>query len=209
MYNVYWIKYKNHTDPYKEGYIGISNDVKSRFRYHSGEKSSDNPILFKAIMKGAELTLLEQVGSKEEALELEKKFRPLPNIGWNIIAGGISPPSQKGKKFKRLKTKKHSEDTKLLMSQQRQGTKWWNNGEKNLRSDVQPEGYVLGRLVKYDYKLSEQGKLNLGKSGKKISTPYGIFNTIREAANVLNLTEDKIYYKLKKEKFTDWFYIKN
>lgn len=209
MYQIYWIKYLNQTNPYSEGYIGISNNVKSRLRYHSSIKSSDNLILFRAIKKGADLVILETVDTKEEALLREINYRPSARIGWNIIPGGISPPSQKGRLYPgKRKDKKHLDSTKKLMSEQRKGTKWWTNGDKNIRSHNTPDGFVEGRTVKYKYNLTEAGKKNIGKSGIEISTPYGNFPSIASASKHLNIKSDVISYRLKKEKYNEWNFLR-
>lgn len=207
MYQIYWIKYPNQNNPYTEGYIGISNNVKSRFKYHSSKKRSDNPILFGAIQKGADLVILETVETKEEALTREIQYRPTARIGWNIIPGGISPPSQKGRSYPSpMNNKKHLESTKKLMSEQRKGKKWWTDGNKNIRAHICPDGFKEGRTVNYNYNLTEKGKKNLGRAGKNITTPHGKFKTIREASNKLKLTEDQITYRLKSKKYFDWEY---
>lgn len=209
MYYIYWIKYKNHTDPYSEGYIGISNNIKSRFRYHSNKNCSDNPILLSAIQKGAEITLLETVQTKEEALNKEIVYRPSPRIGWNIISGGVSPPNQKGRSFiGGMKNKKHTKETKKLMSQQRLGMKWWTNGNKNTKTFECPEGFTLGRTIKYDYNLSDKGREKIGKAGKAITTPFGNFDTIRNASKNLKMTEDQIAYRVKSKKYNEWNYLR-
>lgn len=206
MYQIYWIKYQKHQNPFKEGYIGISNNVKSRFRYHSNKKCSDNPILFRAIQKGAEIVVLETVKTKEQALLREIVYRPHSKIGWNIIPGGVSPPSQKGRSYpSHMKNKKHLDSTKKLMSEQRKGTKWWTNGEKNIRSRECPQGFKLGRTVNYEYKLSEEGKKNIGRSGMSINTPHGLFQSISSACKQLNVKRNFINHRIKSNKFKDWF----
>jgi predicted GIY-YIG superfamily endonuclease len=74
MYSVYWIKYKNHTDPYCEGYIGISKDPSKRFKEH--KNSRDNNKVKGAIKNGADIEILRDNLSLTEALELEKSYRP-------------------------------------------------------------------------------------------------------------------------------------
>ena len=43
----------------------------------------------------------------------------------------------------------------------------------------------------------------IGKSGKRISTPYGTFETITEASKKLNISWDKVSYRIKSKKYID------
>lgn len=40
----------------------------------------------------------------------------------------------------------HTEETKRKMSEDRRGRRWWNNGEIEMKTHQQPEGFVRGRL---------------------------------------------------------------
>lgn len=210
MYYVYWIKYFNHSDPYKDGYVGITNNPKKRFKYHSNIKSSDNPILLNAIKKGAEIYEIHTVCSKEEALKLEEMYRPHESIGWNIIKGGSAPPSQKGKKFGShhgFKGGHHTNEHKQKMSMFFKQQKWYNDGTINKRSISCPEGFVEGRLVYKSPNLSTEGRKKIGRAGKAISTPFGTFNTIRAASITLDIKENKVSYYVHNSKYCDWYFI--
>lgn len=143
MYSLYWIKYKNYTDPYKEGYIGISNEPLRRFKEHKSSK--DNNKVKGAIENGADIEILFNNLSITEAMELEKSYRPKELIGWNLCEGGQLPPSKKGYKYKEGKqilvgehrtdsqkesSKKHSE----LMK----GRTPWNKGKSGFRGPIKP-----------------------------------------------------------------------
>ena len=45
----------------------------------------------------------------------------------------------------------------------------------------------------------------IGKSGKRISTPYGTFETITEASKKLNISWDKVSYRIKSKKYIEWY----
>lgn len=143
MYSVYWIKYKNHIDPYYEGYIGISKSPSKRFNEH--KNSRDNNKVKGAIKNGADIEILCDNLSLTEALELEKSYRPKELIGWNLCEGGQLPPSKKGYKYKEGKqiligedrtdsqkesSKKHSEKMK--------GHIPWNKGKVGLKGPTKP-----------------------------------------------------------------------
>lgn len=81
-------------DIYNDGYIGITNDVPRRIKEHKGNKKSK---IRHHILRGANITIIARHLYKHEAEILEKKLRPTERIGWNIIPGGSTPPSRKGK----------------------------------------------------------------------------------------------------------------
>lgn len=132
-YSLYWIHYPQHTDPYSEGYIGISIDPIARFAQH--KRSSDNYRVRSAISKGADLTILCHSITKEEAQILESQYRPTKMVGWNLTEGGGVPPNATG----RQKTvaqraaqsgpgngfygRSHTEETKQKISEAKMGKK--------------------------------------------------------------------------------------
>jgi predicted GIY-YIG superfamily endonuclease len=88
---VYWIKYEEYIDPYQDGYVGITKDLPKRMSSHSS-KHSKNKHVFNRLMKGAVVEILHECDSREEAIQLEKQYRPTANIGWNLAPGGDVPP---------------------------------------------------------------------------------------------------------------------
>lgn len=210
MYYVYWIRDAAHSNVFDQGYVGITNNPSKRMTYHTRGTNGDNNALHEAILCGAEMTILHEVPNKQAALSWERIYRPQPNIGWNIIPGGTTPPDQSGKKFDSpdhgMRNKTHSVETKQRMSNARTGWKWWNNGARNVRCEVCPEGFKPGRIVNYKYKLTESGKKNLGRAGRKITTPYGQFASMSEAARQLDMTNDQVKWRVEKDKWVDWKY---
>ena len=97
MYKIYWIKYPEHTDPYQEGYIGLtSQTVEKRLLEHKHNRK--NKLLSNRCKKELIQTVcLHDNLIESEARIIEEKYRPLENIGWNINKGGDLPPSRKGK----------------------------------------------------------------------------------------------------------------
>lgn len=85
LYVLYWIKTSSMTEPFKEGYIGITkNSLATRLSQH---RCSTRPIGYQ--VRANEVTIVElHRGMKEDILELEYKYRPNMDIGWNIMAGG-------------------------------------------------------------------------------------------------------------------------
>ena len=95
---VYWIRKKEHTDIFTQGYVGITaKTVESRYKRHRENANCNNPIdniLYKAMLKyGSDNLVVSAVVecSYEYASDLEKKLRPTRYIGWNIAIGGANP----------------------------------------------------------------------------------------------------------------------
>ncbi len=98
--SVYWIHRPEHTDMFSQGYIGVSNNTKLRWREH--ETRTGNLHLQRAIKKYGWDNLVKEViviADELYCLAVEFKLRSADKIGWNIIAGGGMPPSSRGKKF--------------------------------------------------------------------------------------------------------------
>ncbi len=87
MYCVYWVHLEIHS--HNEGYIGITKDFKERKRSH--KKNRKKTKLTCAISRYSDELIWEVLHdnlSLEEALSIEKEYRPFPDIGWNHQTGG-------------------------------------------------------------------------------------------------------------------------
>lgn len=96
---IYWIRHKNHTDLSREGYIGVTKNLKERLRHHfknaTGGYHSDK-ILSKAIVKYGKENIeasLIVISNESYCYDLEKKLRPKGFIGWNMREGGYHTPN--------------------------------------------------------------------------------------------------------------------
>lgn len=76
--SLYWIHDEDDSDPFNQGYIGITCRPQFRFQAHH--------ILDEHV--GAVTTILCHSLGREQALELERSYRPKPYIGWNVAPGG-------------------------------------------------------------------------------------------------------------------------
>jgi hypothetical protein len=86
---VYWIREQQHTDIYTDGYVGITKKtLKERVREH--KKNKKTSIVSGKLKNNADLvcTVVHEVETLEEALSLERQYRPSQNIGWNLQKGG-------------------------------------------------------------------------------------------------------------------------
>lgn len=92
---VYWVRHKDHKDMFSEGYIGFtSKPVLFREKEHTASaKSGSHYPVHRAIRKYSGYIVVETLieGDNDYCLEMERKLRPTPNIGWNISTGGGAP----------------------------------------------------------------------------------------------------------------------
>ena len=97
MYKIYWIKYPEHTDPFADGYIGLtSQSLENRFNDHK-HNNKNKHLKNRCRKENVEIVCLLENLTQEEARKIEEIYRPSENIGWNINKGGDLPPSRKGK----------------------------------------------------------------------------------------------------------------
>jgi predicted GIY-YIG superfamily endonuclease len=92
---VYWIHHQSHTNPYEEGYVGVTVDFERRLKDHlreSKKKTHTNQVLAENIVNSKIIVDLLHEGTEEECYEHERKLRPRTLIGWNIAVGGSKHP---------------------------------------------------------------------------------------------------------------------
>lgn len=95
---VYWIRHKDHTDMFTQGYVGVSVDHRQRWNRHRRE--AQNKHLWNAIQKYGWDNLEKEIvlyAKEDYCLTIEKKLRPVNNVGWNITIGGGKPPPGYGR----------------------------------------------------------------------------------------------------------------
>ena len=100
---VYWIHLPEQTNVAVEGYVGIAVNFEQRMSAHkSCAKTGKEQTLYNAIRKYGWDNLVKEIiliSNKDYCLEIEKKLRSVPRIGWNIAIGGeVSGSHLKGTK---------------------------------------------------------------------------------------------------------------
>lgn len=120
-YYLYWYHLPEHTDPYTQGYIGITNDLERRHKEHKYSANKQNKTYLcthftKAINAYNGIDNLEKdilaEASYEEICTLERNYRPTLSIGWNIAVGGEHPGALSP--FKGLTTRWSEEQKQII-----------------------------------------------------------------------------------------------
>jgi group I intron endonuclease len=190
-YSVYWIRLHEHSDVKSEGYVGISNKPKRRFKEHC--KGERDGILSNAVRKyGAENLVLDVITegiSFQEAKRLEKELRPKMRIGWNVMTGGSVPPSNKGLKrtshSEKMKGKNnpfygktHSDEVKQILSENM-------SGEKN--------PFFGKKRPDHSKKMKEKTGKDYPKFRGFFITPNGKFDSYKTASEKTGIKLSSLY----------------
>ncbi len=93
---VYWIHHNVMADYENQGYVGVTNNLERRMKYHFSNLRNNrhiNPHLQHAFNQDHDMTVtVLYEGNESDCYHFEKNARPLCNIGWNLIEGGSAPP---------------------------------------------------------------------------------------------------------------------
>jgi len=100
--SVYWIRLPKHTDMFTQGYIGVSKNVKTRWKsghqWQVKNNKHPNIRLTNAINEHGWDNLVKEViliADSDYCHNIEQKLRPSEEIGWNLAIGGGKPPIAK------------------------------------------------------------------------------------------------------------------
>lgn len=167
-YSVYWIRHKDHTDIFTQGYVGVTNRFIRRIWEHL--TLNQNRHLSFAIQKyGWDNLIKEQVlvADKDYCLNIESQLRSKDAIGWNVIKGGGMPPkSKKGMNLGKIpwnKGKPWSDEIKKRLSDSVK--KLWENQEYREHMCSVNKGRVSPMKGK-KFKPESIEKMRLSKIGK-------------------------------------------
>lgn len=150
---VYWIKRKEFANPEKEGYVGISNNIMTRFKNHSKGKMP----VGKAIRKYDDITIeVLFEGTKEECIQIELKFRPNEQIGWNLAKGGGYPPVCKPG-FKRSEDYK-KQSSKIRKQAHKEGKGFFAKFNGSVEQKQMLSDKLKNRNITWGTKISEAKK---------------------------------------------------
>lgn len=93
IYTVYWIHRADDTNPYADGYVGITSKLDQRLNEH--KKYNKTSIVYKALKKYDDIVITElAIGvTEDEAKTIEYGYRCTQSVGWNLAVGGGIPPN--------------------------------------------------------------------------------------------------------------------
>jgi predicted GIY-YIG superfamily endonuclease len=197
---VYWLHLPEHTDPYTQGYIGVSKNPKQRLWEHRNDAKTGNhcnPHLARILQKYADQLVQTIVFEDENSVcyAYEEVLRPAKNIGWNLNKGGDCPPSNKGKKF----SVKHcaniskgklggirppvTAETRQKMSLANTG-RMLSNATKQKIKDKR-KNQVFSEETKKKLSVSHQG--NIPGNARAVKTPLGTYTSVKKASQAHNI----------------------
>ena len=189
MFYIYWIHQTNHTDPYTEGYVGLSNQPDKRFKAHTTKTAQVGSKYLRELSDSDKAllshTILAECSSLEQARELELKYRPLPHIGWNIKRGGGVSPDCTGRV--------HSEQTKKDIARKNTLTKSTRTYVSPFKGDTERHSEETKALIGSYHKgktISEEHKQAITDKLSGVNHTKSLAITITD--NVTGITKDYV-----------------
>lgn len=182
---VYWVREKEHTDIYTQGYVGItSKPLKDRIREH--RKNKKRSIVAEKLRKSSDLVweIVHECEPLEEALRLEALYRSGPCIGWNLQSGGelgVEPAWYVLPENRQLHSEKTSEatrrgiankDTKEARSERAKLN--WSVNRKSYEGVSKGDTNPRAILSEADVSLIKYYYLPSGMSGKDIARIFNV-----------------------------------
>lgn len=188
---VYWIHLPEQTNVVVEGYVGIAMNFEQRMSAHkSCAKTGKEQTLYKAIRKYGWENLVKEIiliSNENYCLEIEKKLRPTPRIGWNIAIGGgeITGAHLKGVK----QSEQHLANRKKSLIGRVSGMKGKKMPKESMEKTMQ---YVRG------IPKTEQCKQKISKANSKPLMVNGIvYESWLQASQQTGIPTGSICYLLK------------
>ena len=196
---VYWIHKSTHTDIWKDGYIGVTKDIKRRWRDHKTDARYNrhtNSYLGHAIKKYGDSLVWEIIflGNEDACYKHEELLRPEPSIGWNLRSGGpVGKITEEGKK-------RISEASKKPWSKAKKLDANWHRFNVHNNENLTRNEFIAMTAI-----ANKQPPNN--KENACVQHVYSteVFNNMVDAANAYECTTFEIY-KACEEKDGAWTY---
>ncbi len=196
---VYWYHLEEHTDPFTQGYIGVTYDLRTRHLARINGYDKGCKTLIKAFKKYGDKiqrTVLHTT-HKQCAYMLEEAYRPAKAIGWNIAIGGGLPPDTTGRKDSKEVCLKRAESVRKAKA-----GKYYPNPYKGVTGRYTPDQLEVigkahkGKSISEAHKQAIRDKLSGANShnAKRINlvhiddlTNVLTFDCVKEAADSLGI----------------------
>lgn len=188
---LYWIRHISHDDMFTQGYIGVSKyGMAKRLREHyfDASRGSSNTV-HKAMRKYGEGIVATEIlrADPEYCLEVERKLRPSPGIGWNICAGGSAPQLgraltqfQKDCVSRAQKGRPRTDDERRKVSEKSKGRKPSEEARRKMSERAKARGFT------------EEHKRNISIAKRGIATAPKMYKSPKSIAEVW-LKADEAY----------------
>lgn len=192
IYQLYWIHKSDHTDPYSQGYIGVTKrGLDQRFAEHKRHKSLDESYGIVELCSSTD---------KDYISKLEYKYRPTHNVGMNRNVGGLDntfyadmpKDAEWRKKISISNSKPKTGSAKeACISNSKLGNAAW----KGQHHTAEHKEY-MSKLMSAYWKGKPMPHLK-----KKVYGDGVVYNSLTEAAETLNVSRQTIHYRIKSDKF--------
>lgn len=163
---VYWIYDDSCVDIHTTGYVGVTKDVKTRYRTHVYNKRVPENSSYKILYEG----------SRRDCFQYEKLLRPKKNIGWNNAVGGVNGY---------LCGFSHSQEAKAKMS-----LAWSEDRKEKLVERLKEQGKKLKGQKRPKQSIAMSGAKNPMYGTKR---PQHVVDAVRRAHTGNSYTRQEIY----------------
>jgi len=175
---VYWLSTKEFSNPYSEGYVGVTTDLDNRVMQHWFSTKSKTRKYFEQYGRSNIIVTVLFEGTAEQCYAKEAELRPQMYIGWNIQIGGKLPYVFD------CTGRKHSESTKAkiaLSNKGKIGTPNKFKGVTNRYTDEQKKH--IGSFHK-GKTISEEQKAKCKAFGESEDNPKARYLTLEHKDSV-------------------------
>lgn len=194
IYTLYWIHTSEHTDPYSQGYVGITKrGIEKRFQEHKKHKNLSDDYIIEELYSSS---------NKQKISDLEKEYRPDFNIGMNKNIGGLDvtfyPDMPKDEEWKRKialsnSKPKDKKGRKACQENSKKACDAWRG-----QSHTEEHKKHIRKLMS-EYWTDRPRPLHR----KKVYGDGIVYESLSIAAETLGVSRQTIHNRIKNDKF-DW-----